>query len=79
MTKIGRLNGIIAALEEGRKPTMAFVRAERAEAIQYGASPLDGVLFEMEHTPYSASELRDAMQYLLNRRRMIDGASLART
>ncbi|MDT1064213.1 aldolase/citrate lyase family protein [Paracoccus sp. CPCC 101403] len=76
MDKIGRLNGIIAALEEGRKPTMAFARAEREEAIQLGLSQLDGVLFEMEHTPYSPSELRDALQFMLNRRRMIDGASL---
>ncbi len=76
MTKTNRLNGIIAALEEGRPATMAFVRAEREEAIQYGLSQLDGVLFEMEHTPYSASELRDAMQFLMNRRRMIQGGSL---
>lgn len=76
MEKTGRLNGIIAALEEGRKPTMAFARAEREEAIQFGLSQLDGVLFEMEHTPYSASELRDALQFMLNRRRILEGNSL---
>ncbi|MCR8724526.1 HpcH/HpaI aldolase family protein [Frigidibacter sp. ROC022] len=76
MEKIGRLNGIIAALEEGRRPTMAFARAEREEAIQLGLSQLDGVLFEMEHTPYSPSELRDALQFLMNRRRIIEGGSL---
>lgn len=76
MDNIGRLNGIIAALEAGSKPTMAFARAEREEAIQLGLSPLTGVLFEMEHTPYSASELRDALQFLLNRRRMIESESL---
>jgi 4-hydroxy-2-oxoheptanedioate aldolase len=76
MDKIGRLNGIIAALEEGRKPTMAFARAEREEATQFGLSQLDGVLFEMEHTPYSASELRDALQYMMNRRRMVEGGTL---
>ncbi|WP_146591019.1 HpcH/HpaI aldolase family protein [Puniceibacterium confluentis] len=76
MEKIGRLNGIIATLEAGGKPTMAFGRAEREEAIQFGTSPLDGVLFEMEHTPYSASELRDALQFLLNRRRIVEGCQL---
>ncbi|MCD1636901.1 aldolase [Martelella mediterranea] len=76
MEKIGRLNGIIAALEEGRKPTMAFARAEREEAIQFGLSKLDGVLFEMEHTPYSSISLRDALQFMMNRRRMIEGTSL---
>ena len=76
MKEIGRLNGIIAALENGRRPTMAFVRAEREEAIQFGQSGLDGILFEMEHTPYSASELRDALQFLLNRRRIVEAGSL---
>lgn len=76
MEKIDRLNGIIAALEEQRKPTMAFARAEREESIQLGLSQLDGVLFEMEHTPYSASELRDALQFMLNRRRIVDGGTL---
>ncbi|WP_372833117.1 HpcH/HpaI aldolase family protein [Puniceibacterium confluentis] len=76
MEKIGRLNGIIATLEAGGRPTMAFGRAEREEAIQFGTSPLDGVLFEMEHTPYSASELRDALQFLLNRRRIVEGCQL---
>lgn len=76
MEKIGRLNGIIAALDEGKKPTMAFARAEREEAIQLGLSPLDGVLFEMEHTPYSATALRDALQYMLNRRRIVEDGTL---
>jgi 4-hydroxy-2-oxoheptanedioate aldolase len=71
-----RLNGVIAALESNQKPIMVFGRAEREEAIQYGLSPLDGVLFEMEHAPFSASDLRDAMQFLMNRRRMIAGKSL---
>ncbi|SLN22957.1 4-hydroxy-2-oxo-heptane-1,7-dioate aldolase [Aquimixticola soesokkakensis] len=77
MTKIGRLNGVIRALEEGRKPTLAFARAEREEAVQFGMSQLDAVLFEMEHTAYTGVGLRDALQYLMNRRRMIDSGSLA--
>lgn len=76
MDKIDRVNGIIAALEEGRRATMTFARAEREEATQLGLSHYDGVLFEMEHTPYSASELRDAMQFMLNRRRIIESGSL---
>jgi 4-hydroxy-2-oxoheptanedioate aldolase len=76
MKQIDRLNGIISALEEKRRAHMTFARAEREESIQLGLSQYDGVLFEMEHTPYSASELRDALQFLLNRRRMVDGASL---
>lgn len=76
MDKIGRLNGIIAALEAGKKATMAFARSDREEATQFGLSPLTGVLFEMEHTPYSASELKDALQHLMNRRRIVESGSL---
>lgn len=76
MDKIGRLNGVIAALEAGQRATMAFARADREEATQFGLSPLTGVLFEMEHTPYSASELKDALQHLMNRRRIVESGSL---
>jgi 4-hydroxy-2-oxoheptanedioate aldolase len=72
-----RLNGVIAALEQGRHAFMAFARPEREEAIQFGASKLDGVLFEMEHTPWDAANLRDALQYLINRRRIVEAGSLA--
>ncbi len=73
----GRLNGIIAALERGAPAFMAFARPERDEAAALGASDLDGVLFEMEHTPFSAGDLRDALQYLIDRRRMVDRGTLA--
>ncbi len=76
MSNTDRLNGIIAALEAGEKPTMAFARADREEATQFGLSPLTGVLFEMEHTPYSASELKDALAHLMNRKRIVDSGSL---
>jgi 4-hydroxy-2-oxoheptanedioate aldolase len=75
--RIGRLNGIIRALETGQPGFMAFARAEREEAVQLGASGLDGVLFEMEHGPFDVVGLRDAMQYLLNRRRIVETGSLA--
>ena len=77
MESIGRLNGIIRALEAGQTGFMAFARAEREEAVQLGASPLDGVLFEMEHGPFDVAGLRDAMQYLLNRRRIVEAGLLA--
>lgn len=77
MDPIPRLNGVIRALEAGQRPCVAFARAEREEAVVLGASGLDAVLFEMEHSAWDVSALRDAMQYLLNRRRMVTGASLA--
>ncbi len=76
MDKTERLNGIIAALEAGGRATMAFARADREEATQFGLSPLTGVLFEMEHTPFSVSELKDALQHLMNRQRIVECGSL---
>jgi len=77
MKPIGRLNGIIRALEAGQPAFVAFARAEREEALQLGASDLDAVLFEMEHTPFDVANLRDALQYLLNRRRIVEAGSVA--
>ena len=74
---IGRLNGVIRALEAGQVPTMAFARAEREEAVVFGGSGLDAVLFEMEHSPWDGHSLRDALQWMLNRRRVIEGGTLA--
>jgi len=77
MTEIGRLNPVIAALERGEPAFMAFGRAEKEEAVQFGTSALDAVLFEMEHTPWDGTGLREAMQFLLNRRRMWEAGTLA--
>ncbi|MBF9033041.1 aldolase [Rhodobacterales bacterium HKCCE2091] len=77
MTDIPRLNGVIGALERGGHAFMAFARPEREEAIQFGASKLDGVLFEMEHTPWDGANLRDALQYLIDRRRVVAQGSVA--
>ena len=73
----GRLNNVIGALERGEHAFMAFGRAEREEAIAFGDSGLDGVLFEMEHSPWDGANLRDAMQYMLSRRQIARSASLA--
>ena len=32
----------------------------------------DGVVFEMEHGPYDIRALRDSLQYLLNRKQIVD-------
>lgn len=77
MAEIGRLNGVIRALEQGRHAFLAFAKPEREEAIAFGASALDGVLFEMEHSPWDGANLRDALQYMLDRRRIVRSASLA--
>src|SRR5207249_3463483 len=40
-------------------------------------SNLDGVAFEMEHAPMSAPALRDALQFMLDRRQILDSGTLA--
>ena len=40
-------------------------------------SNMDGVAFEMEHAPMSAPALRDALQYMLDRRQIVESGTLA--
>lgn len=77
MPDIQRLNGIIRAWEQGRPVTSAFVNADRQSAIEFSAAPYDSVVFEMEHNPWDALALQDALQYLLNRRQIHAAGSLA--
>jgi 4-hydroxy-2-oxoheptanedioate aldolase len=74
---IPRLNGIIKALESGKNATVCFQPAEPASAIAVSTEKYDGVLFEMEHGAYDAGRLRDALQYMLNRRQIVESGSLA--
>ena len=43
----------------------------------FSTSKFDGVVFEMEHNPWDGRALRDGLQYLLNRRQIAQGGSLA--
>jgi 4-hydroxy-2-oxoheptanedioate aldolase len=75
---IPRLNGVIGALEAGQVAITTFVSPPNIDnAIAVSASPYDGVIFEAEHNPYDIKELRDGLQYLLNRRQILDRGSLA--
>ena len=77
MAKIPRLNGVIKALEEGKTAFTTFSPADIDSAAALGAAPLDGVVFEMEHGPFDAPNLRDALQHMLGRRQILDGGTLA--
>ena len=74
---IPRLNGIIRALESGKNTTVCFQPAEPASAIAVATEKYDGVLYEMEHGAYDPKGLRDALQYMLNRRQLVESGSLA--
>lgn len=77
MADIPRLNGVIRALEQGQPAFTAFSPAEVDSALAFSTSKFDGVVFEMEHNPWDARALRDGLQYLLNRRQIAQGGSLA--
>ena len=79
MIEIPRLNGAIRALEQGKPAFVTFSPAEVGTAQAIGAAPYDGVVFEMEHGPYDNRQLRDCLQYMLNRRQIVQSGSLAPT
>src|ERR1700732_4739352 len=74
---IPRLNGVIKALESGKPAFAPFSSAEINSALTIGGAKFDGVVFEMEHGPYDIRALRDCMQYMLNRRQIVQAGSLA--
>jgi 4-hydroxy-2-oxoheptanedioate aldolase len=77
MAEIPRLNGVIRVLESGGTAITAFSTVDVETALAYSASAYDGIVFEMEHGPYDNRALRDALQYMLNRRQLVHGETLA--
>jgi 4-hydroxy-2-oxoheptanedioate aldolase len=77
MAELPRLNGVIKALEQGQHTITAFSGADIDNALAYSQSKFDGIVFEMEHNFWDGRTLRDCFQYMLNRRQIIDGGSLA--
>ena len=77
MSEIPRLNGVIKALEEGKIAFVGFTPVDIESAIALAGSPYDGIAFEMEHAPLNIPGLRDALQYLLDRRQILEAGTLA--
>jgi 4-hydroxy-2-oxoheptanedioate aldolase len=77
MADLPRLNGIIRALEQGKPAFTAFCAPEIDAALAMSVSKYDGIVFEMEHGAYDIRGLRDSMQYMLNRRQLVNGGTLA--
>jgi 4-hydroxy-2-oxoheptanedioate aldolase len=77
MPELPRLNNAIRLLEEGRVPLATFSPPTTESAVAMSTAAYDAVIFEMEHNPYAIKDLRDSLQYLLNRRQILDRGSLA--
>src|SRR5919201_772462 len=72
-----RLNSVIGLLERGQISITAFSPPSIESAIALSTTNYDGIVFEAEHNPYDISGLRDCLQYMLNRRQILDRASPA--
>ena len=77
MVDMPRLNGIICALENGGTAMTTFAPPDVETAIALSTSKYDGVVFELEPGPYDIRSLRGALQYMLNRRQLIERGTLA--
>ena len=77
MADIPRLNGAIRALESGKPAFVPFTSGEISNALTISGAPYDGVVFEMEHNPYDIKALRDCLQYLLNRKQIVERGSVS--
>jgi len=77
MAEIARLNGVIRALEAGQHAMTCFAPAEIGSAVAMSTSKFDGCVFEMEHQPWDSRQLRDCLQYMLNRGEIAKTGSLA--
>ena len=74
---IPRLNGIIKVLEQGKNVFVSFAPPDPANAQLVATERYDGIVIEMEHQAYDARTLRDCLQYLLNRRQIVESGTLA--
>jgi 4-hydroxy-2-oxoheptanedioate aldolase len=77
MAETPRLNGVIAALERDKPAFVSFCAAEIGVAQAMNTASYDGVVFEMEHRPYDIRALRDCLQYMLDRRQILQRGTLA--
>jgi 4-hydroxy-2-oxoheptanedioate aldolase len=78
MATIPRLNSIIRVLEQGGVAIATFASPPTIEAaVALATVAYDGVIFEAEHNPYDIKDLRDCLQYMLNRRQIVERGSLS--
>jgi 4-hydroxy-2-oxoheptanedioate aldolase len=77
MAAMPRLNNFIRALEHGEIPVAVFAPPTVDSAVALSVAPYDGIIFEAEHNPYDIMDLRDCLQYMLNRRQIVEQGSVA--
>ena len=79
MSKIPRLNGIIGALTNSGVAFSTFASMDVQTGITVATSKFDGVVYEGEHNPWDIVGLRDAMQFMLDRREIATSGLISPT
>jgi len=79
MSEIPRLNGIIGALTNSGVAFSTFAPMDVQAGITVATSKFDGVVYEGEHNPWDIVGLRDAMQFMLDRREIATSGLIAPT
>jgi 4-hydroxy-2-oxoheptanedioate aldolase len=77
MAALPRLNSVIRSFENGDIPVTVFTAPTVDNAVALSVAPYDAVIFEAEHNAYDIKELRDCLQYMLNRRQLVEHGTLA--
>lgn len=78
MSNQPRLNRVIDLLQQGKHVFGSFASTGSIEDASYfGDSDYDFVIFEMEHSNFDFPSLRLSLQFLINRRRVLEQGTLA--
>jgi 4-hydroxy-2-oxoheptanedioate aldolase len=77
MAELPRLNHVIGALEKGQTAFASFSPINTDSALAFSTAKYDAVVFEGEHNVWDGYALRDCLQYMLNRRLLVQGGTLA--
>src|ERR1700680_1653453 len=77
MAELGRLNGVIRALEAGQHALTCFSPPDVEAAVALATAKYDAVVYEMEHNAYDIRAFRDCLQYMLNRGQIARSGSVA--
>jgi 4-hydroxy-2-oxoheptanedioate aldolase len=77
VSPLPRLNGAIRALEQKQPAWVTFSAAETGQAQAIADANYDAVVFEMEHGPYDIRTLKDCLQYMLNRKQILQQGTVA--
>jgi 4-hydroxy-2-oxoheptanedioate aldolase len=73
-----RLNKVIELIEQGRCAFGPFMPAGSIpDAVWIASTPYDAVVFELEHGPFDLTGLKLSLQFMLDRRQIVESGTLA--